>query len=205
MDELLSLFQTVDLNTLEARFLLGPVASALDCCPEDDPRYPWLVVIEEEVLAGRVPVPRLRAFVERFPLGARPDIEILEDEFRQMAENMTDSEWRTSLHAELMAALDEFYESGDRDVWIKYLRMRRTVVHEASRNYASMSMTPAEVTAETAVGHKLLCEGIEAWLRCLDQLLESPESEEEALIEAEYGTRLLVAVQRLQQRIDASN
>ncbi|MBT9585863.1 hypothetical protein IV102_21150 [bacterium] len=198
MDELLSLLQVADVKEVQVEALLELVQAALDGCVDDDPRYDCLVEIEDVLLAGRLPVDPLQAFRRRFPLSVRSDAELLEEEFHHSAKQLTDEEWQTSFYVDLVAALQDMND----DDLEEYLTARRQAVESALQGYRATSLTPSEVTAETWVGHRLLNQGLEAWLRALQRVTQDPDGEwEQALEEAEYGTRLLVAVQNLHQRV----
>jgi len=198
VNELLSLLQVADLEDLPIEALLEVVQAALDGCADDDPRYPKLVEIEDALLTGKVPVEQLLAFRAGFPLSVRSDAELLEEEFHRLAGELTDEEWRTTHYVELEAALQELDDEG----LDAYLTERRRLVESALQGYQATSVAPSEVTAETWVGNRLLNQGLEAWLQALQRLNQDPDGEwERALEEAEYGTRLLVAVQKLHQRV----
>ena len=198
VNELLALLQVADLEEVQIDALLEVVQTALDDCADDDPRYDGLVEIEDALVAGALPVDQLQAFRTRFPLLVRSDAELLEEEFHQLAEELSDEEWRTSHYVELEAALQDM----DDDALDEYLTARQQTVEAALQGYKATSLTPSEVTAETWVGHRLLNQGLEAWLRALQRLAQDPDKDwESALEEAEYGTRLLVAVQKLSQRV----
>ena len=198
VNELLSLIQVADVEEMQVEALLEVVQAALDGCADDDPRYDGLVEIEDALLAGRLPVEQLLAFRTRFPLSVRSDAELLEDEFHQLAGELSDEEWKTSHYVELEAALQDM----DDDALYEYLTGRQRMVELAVQGYRATSLAPSEVTAESWVGNRLLNQGLEAWLRALQRLIQDPDGEwEPALEEAEQGTRLLVAVQKLHQRV----
>jgi hypothetical protein len=200
MDELLSLLQVVEFSQVSRETWLEVVQAALDGCPPEDPRYPWLVEIEEALLAGGVPTDGLQDFATRFPFSVRSDAERLEAEFLALAEQLSEAEWQTSQFKELVEALEGLEE----DALMAYLEQRQREVCAAALGYSQSPVTQAEVTAETWVGHLLLSQGLEAWQRALELLFHDPETNwETALGEAEWGTRLLVAVQRLNRRVSS--
>jgi hypothetical protein len=209
VEELLSFIEVADLELSRPSAVLTLVQSALDECPEDDPRFPYLVQIEEDLLGGTVPQQRLQAFALRFPRQT-PVAEDLESEFRAMAAQFTEEQWRTSAYVDLENALLDFEEDGELDGLLLKLQSREEKIRESLDGYRATSLTPEEVTAETVTGHRLLCDGLEAWLAALGALAEAAESGgawEPGLEAAERGNRLLLAVQRLNQRVasQASN
>lgn len=203
MEDLLSFIEVADLDLAKARSVLGIVQCALDECSEDDPRYPYLVAIEEELLAGSVPTERLLTFAARFPRTV-PAREDLESEFRAMASEFDEAEWRTAAFLDLENALLDFEEGGELEELLAVLSSREVKIQAALQGYRETSMMPEEVTAETVTGHRLLCAGLESWLVGLAALAEAARNSEpwdEGLEHAETGNRLLLAVQRLNQRV----
>ena len=195
MNELLAYLAIADLENASAQDLLDLVGGALEECQPTDERYPWLVAAEAELLEDKLPLLRLRRFAARFPLCHRPEALAMEEEFRQIARELSDEEWRTSHYLTLAEAI----RSWDDERLEAYLEARHQAIQSAWKEYLNAPLTQTEVTAESYVGHRLLGEGMEAWLRALEL-----DSDSEALAEAEWGARLLVAVQMLHQRVARS-
>lgn len=179
------------LETLACDTLLRVVQPTLDTCGEDDPRYPYLVAIEERLLADELPVERLRQYLQHFAHTFVEPEGDLEGEFRQLAEGLSPAEWQTSGYLELLPRLQ------DSD----YLQARWDRLSATLASYRQTTVTHHEVTLETVVGHRLLVEGLEAWLGGLELLAASSPSD--GLAEIERGNRLLVAVQHLNQKVKA--
>ncbi len=127
---------------------------------------------------------------------------MLEEEFRQLARELPDEQWRTSHYLELIRQLDESEEPQ----LLAFLEARRSQLEQSLEGYRKNQILDQEVTAETVAGHRLLEEGIQGWLQGVEWLLEAIPSEgdcEPALDRIEDSNRLLVSVQRLHQRVAA--
>ncbi len=127
---------------------------------------------------------------------------MLEDEFRRLAAELPEQQWKTSQYLELIRQLDESEE----DDLLDYLEQRRLQLLQSLESYRGNQMLPQEVTAETVTGHRLLEEGIQGWLEGVEELLETIPADgdcEPALERIEESNRLLVSVQRLHQRVAA--
>lgn len=125
-----------------------------------------------------------------------------EQEFRELARQLPDEQWKTSQYLELIRQLDE----SDEEQLLDYLERRRLQLLQSLESYRGNPVLPQEVTAETVAGHRLLVEGIEGWLDGVEMLLEAiPEDGdcEPALDRIEDSNRLLISVQRLHQRVAA--
>ena len=201
MQELLALIEVADLDRVDLATLLEVVQFAQDGCAAQDPRFGWLLSIEEALLDGTIPVQSLRDFALRFPLTLRPEAVELEEEFTQLALQLGEADWTSAQYVELVAAVEEL----DDEALRHYVLTRRLAVRQAQEGYIATALSPDEVTAETYVAHRLLCQGMELWMQALERLLHDPEGDwEPALADAEHGTRLLVAVQKLHQRVAAA-
>ncbi|MBN9420059.1 hypothetical protein ABS71_14895 [bacterium SCN 62-11] len=125
-----------------------------------------------------------------------------EQEFRELARQLPDQQWKTSQYLELIRHLDE----SDEEELLDYLEQRRLQLLQSLDSYRKNPIMPQEVTAETVAGHRLLEEGIEGWLDGVELLLEAVSHDgdcEPALDRIEDSNRLLIAVQRLHQRVAA--
>jgi len=127
---------------------------------------------------------------------------LLEEEFRQLARELPEKQWRTSQYCELIRQLDE----SDEAELLDYLESRRSQLQQSLEQYRQNQILQPEVTAETVAGHCLLEEGMQGWLEGVERLLEAVVSQadcEPALDQIEDSNRLLVSVQRLHQRVAA--
>lgn len=127
---------------------------------------------------------------------------MLEQEFRELAERLSEDQWQTSQYRELIGHLDESEESD----LLEYLDRRYHQLELSLDSYRNHQILPEEVTEETLAGHRLLEEGIQGWLEGIGILLtEIPRAGdcEPALERIERSNRLLVSVQRLHQRVSA--
>lgn len=127
---------------------------------------------------------------------------LLEEEFRQLAEELPEEQWRTSHYLELIRQLDE----SDEPQLLDFLERRRSQLLQSLQGYRQNQVMDQEVTAETVAGHRLLEEGIQGWLQGVEMLMEAIPSDgdcEPALERIEESNRLLVSVQRLHQRVAA--
>lgn len=193
MDTLLSWVRVSDLEQADVPAVLALVRDALRELEPDEQAAEALQAIEEQLLAGHVPVWELQRFAQDFDVASPQfsECEQLESEFRRIAAELPEEEWRTPRIGEIEAWLD--------GAEVDLEAIRATVLSSWNR-YQQTPLSADEVTAETVVGHRLLLEGLEGWLEALDAL----EAEEEgALEQAEAANRLLVAVQKLHQRVAA--
>lgn len=127
---------------------------------------------------------------------------LLEQEFRQLAQELPEQQWRTAQYQELIRHLDE----SDEPQLLVYLERRRNQLQDSLESYRSNQILDQEVTAETVAGHRLLEEGIQGWLEGVEMLLQAIPVDgdcEPALDQIEDSNRLLVSVQRLHQRVAA--
>ena len=202
MDRFLSLLECSPLDRVPARDVLKLVEFALDECGEDDVRYPYLVAIEEQLLQGVVPHSRFSSFLLRF---SQQPVVSLESEFRTLASELHEAVWCTSTYLELEAALDSFDEDGDELRLLDYLEVRKERIAQVLQSYADTTLVAEEVTLESVVGHRLLTEGLESWLKALELaevgLQQRGPSWEVSLEAAERGNRLLLATQKLHLRV----
>jgi len=125
---------------------------------------------------------------------------LLEEEFRKLAQELPEEQWRTSQYLELIRQLDESEEAQLLD----YLQGRRAALRESLESYRRNQLLDQEVTEETLTGHRLLEEGIQGWIQGVDMLLQVVPRHgdcEPALDQIEAANRVLVSVQRLHQRV----
>lgn len=196
--ELLAWVSISVLEEAKADEVLQLVEPALDELGEDDPRYEPLLDIEDELIEGRVPVDLLQALLgETSAPGLElDDVQRLERDYRAMAAAYRPEQWRSKFYLDLEHHLAESDEEELLDC-VDTLRARITAVWERySAEYASISTR----SAETEVGHRLMKDGYDGWMRALD-MVDSEAGEEEILLEAEAAVRLLVAVGQLDRDV----
>lgn len=202
---LIQLLNEVPPEALQAETVLSAVQATLEECPEEDEMFLYLVAMEEGLLESRIPVRRIAKFLEKFGVvDASPGQ--LEQELLQLAENLSESEWRTPGVLQLEAQLNQLDSGGDVQVCLKYLEQRYQAVLAQIEGYQSTSLSPEEVTEETQVGHRYLTEGLRNWLTGLELLQEAAQQDSpwtQGLDIIAQGNRQLVAVQRLHQRVQA--
>ena len=195
--QLLAWIELGQLRDREAAQVLELVEAALEDRDEDHPHYEALLDIEEELLAGEVPVALLQAL-----LGARPacepfdDVVRIESEYRAIAAGLPPEQWQSNFYLDLEAQLEESSEDDLLD-FVESLREHLTVVwtrYEA--DYRGLS----EHSAETVVGHTFTKEGYEGWMKALD-LVDGEADTEEILEAAEAAVRILIAVGQLHRDV----
>lgn len=201
MDRLQNHLGAADLAVPNIGPLLALVQYALEECSEEDERFPLLAALESDLLKGQWPQSRIQRFADRFPAPVQVN---LEEEFRQLALDLPEAQWQTSQFLDLDARLAAFAEDQDQDSLLDYLEERQQQLELALSTYSQNLVLPQEVTAETVVGHKLLTEGMRHWLQGVNLLIGAVPGggeDEPGLAQVEYGNRLLIAVQRLNQRV----
>ncbi|MFN8610111.1 MAG: hypothetical protein U0931_21390 [Vulcanimicrobiota bacterium] len=126
----------------------------------------------------------------------------LEQEMLELARTLSEEEWRTLAFHDFEAEVARF-ENGecDEESFVQFLENRERLILQTLQEYQQSSVLPHEVSAETVVAHRLLTDGMQAWLLGVQLVLK--DEVDEGLAEIEAGNRLLVAVQRLNQRIQA--
>lgn len=108
-----------------------------------------------------------------------------------------ETELWNDLHRALAAA-----EAGKRDLVAHWLDDRATDFRAAWSNYRNSDVLLCEVTEESRAGHRLLGEGISAWLEAIVTFragLCSTVDKAAVLSKAETGQRLLVGLQVIEQ------
>jgi len=182
------------------------VQNSLDSLAHDDPRRPQLAEILECLWEGLIPVElflQLDQDWKEASLSEQPgELQSLEQEFRLLARSFDRSQWLSRSYQRLVKALQD-WEQGHAQPLLEYLDPKRQLLEEAWARYERTPVLSSEITAETIVGHRLLQESIELWMQALDlveQATETGQPFSEALALAEQGNRLLVAVERLNDR-----
>ena len=194
----------------------GLVRVALEDLYEDDPRGDVLEPILKILWEGIIPVDALKALAEEWEHYVSPgeegqeqpvisDGELLDQEFRQLAAQMPQEDWHTTFYESALAAVDEFEAGNEEAFWVALADMRDRL-DQAWSPYSQCAVVEKEVTAETVVGHRMLQDGVENWFQALDELERAAQGEipfEDGLTRGEQANRLLVAVKRLNQRVQA--
>lgn len=197
--DLLSFIQVVGLDESKASDLLQLVESALDELDEEDPRYDGLLEIEDELVEGEFPLALLQTLLAQRPssgLEALDDVQRLERDYRSFAAAYGPEQWRSNFYLELERHLSDSAEDELLDC-VDGLRERIT---RAWQKYEADYLSISTRSAETEVGHLLMKEGYEGWMRALD-LVETEAEDEEILKAAEEAVRLLVAVGQLDRDV----
>ena len=196
--QLLAWIQVAQLETSSSSDVLEFVEAALDEIPEDDARHDALLDIEDRLLEGEVPVELLQSLLSDVA-GEMPvdDVERIEREYRAIATAYLPEQWRSNFYLDL-----EFHlaESEDEELvdYVDSLRERLTNIWEKySADYESITTT----SAETVVGHRLMKDGYETWMRALDLVDDDDAEDEEILETAEAAVRLLIAVGQLDRDV----
>lgn len=171
--------------------------------------YQELKVIDEELVNGGMPLQALDSFRKQFgEVPIEPADVLLEKEIRQIAEGMAPEQWATENYQIFENAIDDFLDDGPEDTFWEILDGLDNTIVTAFESYQAKEIVPAEVTAETLVSHKLLCEGLGLWKDSLDILrfaeTESDIDWNEVLESAENGNRLLIGVQVYYRRLRES-
>ena len=183
------------------------VSAALHSLLEDDPRFSDLKACEDQLWEGVVPVEALRQLVEDWqeyePLQDTPEGVLLEQEFRRLAQELPTKDWVTDAYRGALEAVNA-YEDGQDDAIEQWTLTMTGRLEAAWSSYSSATLTEAEITAETVVGHRLLKEGIQGWYDAQEMLVEAVDQGldfDDGLACAEEASRLLVVVQRLASRV----
>jgi hypothetical protein len=170
-----------------------------------------LLEIESDLRQDRLPLDLLEDFRRDFlddldPYEAADAV--LERELREIAAGIAPSRWGSETYQRLEQAIDGFLEGGDEDALWTTVDDLEELIERVARSYANTAILPKEVTMESRITHRLLCEGIDQWRTAL-ALLRDGESEDEpdwskVLEQAEQGNRLLVCVQIYQSRLQSA-
>lgn len=154
----------------------------------------------------------IQAFRENFwvdPNSAQPPEVVLEEELREIASGITRERWCTESYETLEQAINALLDGGDEDVFWDFLDGVEKNLERSAESYAQTDILAKEVTIESLVIHKLLCEGIHEWQAAIAVVREGdPDADpdwEAMLARAEAGNRLLITVQiyygRLQRAV----
>lgn len=182
------------------------VQNCIDSMAHDDPRRPQLAEILERLWEGLIPVELFlkldRDWKDTLPSEQPGGLQDLEQEYRLLASSFDRTQWISRSYQRLSKALQD-WDEGLVQPLCDYLDSKRQLLEEAWTRYERTPVLCSEITAETIVGHRLLQESIDLWLQALDlveQATETGQPFSDALALAERGNRLLVAVERLNER-----
>lgn len=206
---------STDLETARESDLLEAVQAvlhALNEAAEDEQSSALLGAlgeIEGQLLQGRLPRELLAAFRRDFPYHASPGEDpqaVLERELREIAAGIAPSRWSTETYQNLEQAIDAYLEGGEEEALWAQVETIEQLLERVSESYQRTAVLPKEVTMESLVIHRLLCEGIAEWQQALALLRESEDEPDwDAVLDgAEAGNRLLVAVQIYYQRLQSA-
>jgi hypothetical protein len=152
--------------------------------------------------SGQDPLPGLRFLAQRYQRVAVKNEEpfglALERKVREVAQQLEGLDWQVGAFCVLQEALQAHHSQGP-DALFAVVQELDELLLSAWEPYRETTVTEAEVTAETVVGHRVLKDGFDCWFQALDEVeLAVSESHgfENALALAEEGNRLLVAVQQ---------
>jgi hypothetical protein len=210
--ELVAWIGVTDLEHLDHSRGMGMVKAALDFLGGNETEESRIVLqdlqpIHDDFLGGGLPADQLRKFYEHYRDSVTEPTDppglILEDEFRQLAEDLSEEEWCTGSFLKLEAGI-EAYMNGDFRRLEDAIYDLEDVLQQAWEPYAESPVTASEVTAETVLGHQLLVEGIQEWQQALELTRAAANEEAEwqdALDCAQYANRILVALQKFSDRI----
>lgn len=127
---------------------------------------------------------------------------VLETTYRERAAALLDEELDTELWVDLHDAVD-LAMAGDFDSALDWLEETQARFQSVWNSYETNTCVyEDEITAESVIGHSLLKEGVGHWLAALELLGEGDL--EEVLVRAEFGQRLLVLVQILEEEAAAA-
>lgn len=164
-----------------------------------------LQAILEELKNGALPLELLREFRIEFdndPSTYEPPEAVLEQELREIAEGIGPERWSTETYQNLENALQLFLDGGEEEGLWEVVDGIDALMESTYQAYAQTAVLPKEVTLESAVAHKLLCEGMGWWKEALESLREEEEPDWSAVLHmAENGNRLLIAVQIFNERV----
>lgn len=182
-----------ELDQLSIDKLLDAVDDVLQDLPENDPRYAWLVAIEEKLLDDEVPRDRLRALAERFPPPAKGDPEtLLENNLRSQIERLTPAECSSESLRELVESV-QIHKSDPRPLQ-EFVRRMEEQLGEFWTEYHSYPLGSDEVPAR--VGERLLAEAYDLWQSAIMVLRDTPRLSD-GLELATEANRILVVLQRM--------
>lgn len=126
----------------------------------------------------------------------------LEQQMLELSDALREDEWRTKAFCDFEQEMARF-DNGeiDEETFVQFLEQREELILQTLHEYQQSSVLPHEVSAESVVAHRLLTKGMQAWLQGVQLVLK--DEVDEGLLEIEAGNRLLVAVQRLNLRVQA--
>lgn len=166
--------------------------------------------IYEDFLGGGVPATPLREFYHRYQSHFVEEREaagvVLERDLRELADQLSEEEWCTESYLKLERGIHAFLD-GNPDLLEEVVEEMETVLDEAWNPYSNTPLGDSEITAETVVGHTLLTQGVHEWIQALDFVRAATEEADpdwqSALDAAQLGNRLLIAVQKFNQRLQS--
>jgi hypothetical protein len=156
---------------------------------------------------GCVPRDRILALPFRFSLEEfEPDGVRLERELREMAAGLPEASWKTGNYLRLESGV-KLAEQGASEALEEAIDDMRETLVLAWNPYLQLPISQSEIVAESVVGHRLLVEGFQGWTHALDFLDAALDGEipyATALAKVAQANRILVSVQVLARRTEAS-
>ena len=118
--------------------------------------------------------------------------EWIEEELRESAWELYGETWQTPLYRTLQQA-SSYADSERWEAFEEALGKSGETVRKQLNKYRSQYIMQSEITQETVVGHRLLMEALDTWLKAIDEMIDAVEtgaSQDAALELAEYASRL---------------
>ncbi len=171
-----------------------------------------LRAIQDDLSGGVFPLEKLLQFRESYP----PRSEVsqtsesgLEDEIQQIADGLSEEQWKTETYCRFESALKSYRDGGEYGDLCLVLQELDKVLQEACAGYEQTSILESEVTLESSVVHRNFVLAVESWRTALEVFLDleqSPENQqayEEALHSAQFASSILIAIQIYNNRVQA--
>lgn len=204
---LIEWLHVTDLSLAQLDEVKSLVDAARKSLAADDPRQTDLGACSEILWDGLIPGEALTKLLEKWQqtagLESQTDTARVASEIRLIASSLPEFEWLTSSYQEALDACDDF-DDGDTESLFEWTGEFSDKLEESWHRYTGLSVVSSEVTAETAVSHALLLEGIQGWYDAVDMLVQAADGDQDfepALDRAEEANRLLVAVQKYSDRL----
>lgn len=181
-----------DLDQLPIESLLEAVDEVLASLAENDPRYAWMVAIEEKLLEDVLPRERLKALAERFPPTPPDPGQQLERNLRSQIERVSAADGSSEALRELVRSI-QLFDKDPRPLQ-EFLGRMEEQLTEFWTDYQSYPLGSDEIPAQ--VGEKLLGEAYGLWRSAL-QALSQERALQQGLDMAARANRILVVLQRM--------
>jgi hypothetical protein len=187
--ELLGLLQVED---LPVDALLQAVSAALDETAEDDPHFAALADIEARLLEGEDASAPLQEWAAAVLASRLCAVDELWAEMEQAVAELPEERWRAG----------RFEEFDERLECAEYLDSLQELMDGLREELAATRLSQDELTAETYVAQRLWMAGLECWSQAV--LLARAEQDDEALSQAQQGSRWMLGLDILQARLQSA-